>query len=70
MKTLQEIVTEVIREDCREEAMSILAATTDAIRQEFRDYYDKDKFNICCMVLDKAKSNLPDLNCECFGQPF
>jgi hypothetical protein len=37
MKTLQEIVTEVIREDCREEAMSILAATTDAIRQEFRD---------------------------------
>lgn len=57
-KSLKEIVTEVIIEDAREEALEILTKASPNRVNEFMGYYNKHKFNICCMHLDVIKMDL------------
>ena len=70
MSELETIINEVIRKDCRVEAKAIMSLTTDELRSQFISYYNKKQFNICCMVIDKAKSLLPDFEGKCFGEPW
>ena len=70
MSELETIIKEVIRKDCRADALKIMTLTTNEIREEFFSYYEKGSFNICCMVIDKAKSLLPEIDSDCFGEPW
>jgi hypothetical protein len=70
------IVQKEIAKKYWKEAKKILYLTSDEYREEFIKYYKQDKGNICCMVLDKAKSELIKegkliLNKEDgFGKPY
>jgi hypothetical protein len=57
-KSLKKIVNEVIRKDCRKEAMEILSLSPQNGVDEFIKYYEDDDFNICCMHLDFLKYQL------------
>jgi len=62
--------------DFHDEAKEIIRLTTDETRNEFLKYYQEDKGNICCMVLDKAKQvlvkegKLKQEDDDAFGKPF
>jgi hypothetical protein len=61
MKLSEEIkkaVQSEIRKDCWHEAKMILMLTTDKNRDDFLQYHNEDKGNICCLVLDFAKMEL------------
>ena len=47
-----------IRKEARKEAKKILKLTTKGKRLEFLYQHHKDRGNICCLVLDKAKEVL------------
>jgi hypothetical protein len=75
MKCRKAVRNEIARE-YHKEAYEILDLTTENIRKEFLKYHEEDKGNICCMVLDKAKSDLitegkmqDEIN-SAFGHPF
>lgn len=55
---LIKIVNELIKKEARKEALDILELTTEDFRNQFINYYEDDKDNICCMVLDAAKIKL------------
>ena len=57
-KLLKKIVRELIREECRPEALLILSKASEGQLKEFLTYYQEDKGNICCMVLDSIKIKL------------
>jgi hypothetical protein len=57
-KELKNAVEYHIHDDFREEAKTILMLTTDEYKQEFLEYHEKNKGNICCLVLDFAKRDL------------
>lgn len=57
-KSIKEIVTEVIVENAREEALEILSKASPNRVNEFINYYNKRKFNVCCMHLDTIKMDL------------
>jgi len=83
MKTINPLIKECnkainreIAKEFREEAREIIQLTTEDIRNEFLKYFNEDKGNICCLVLDKAKQDLInegklELNDnDAFGKPF
>ena len=57
-KELRNAIEYRIHKDFRKEAESILMLTTDEYKQEFLEYHENDKGNICCLVLDFAKRDL------------
>jgi len=57
-KLLKKIVRELLREECRPEALLILSKASEGQLKEFLTYYQEDKGNICCMVLDSIKIKL------------
>ena len=57
-KDIKKAVTETIRKEYRNEAKIILLLTSDKNREEFMQYHNEDKGNICCLVLDYAKKDL------------
>ena len=57
-KRLKQIVKDLIREEAREEAMTILLKASDSQMKEFMYYYYEDIGNVCCMVLDSIKIKL------------
>lgn len=65
-----------VAKDHHAEAKEIMLLATEDVRKEFVMYYEQDKGNICCLVLDKAKRDLiaegklvhkPE---DAFGHPF
>ncbi len=62
MKSLIKIVNEVIKKSARKEAMEILSKSSQKDVDEFIKYYKDKKLNICCLHLDKLKSDLVDNN--------
>lgn len=52
------IVKNLLREETRPEALDILSKASEGQLKEFLTYYQDDKGNICCMVLDSIKINL------------
>jgi uncharacterized protein YeaO (DUF488 family) len=57
-KKLKQIVKELIREEAREEALTILLKSSDSQLKEFMYYYYEDIGNVCCLVLDSIKIKL------------
>jgi len=57
-KELKKIVTEVIKKECKKEALEILKLSPAKGVNEFIEYYKKKEFNTCCMHLDWLKCNL------------
>jgi len=57
-KELRKAIRIEIRKDLRHEAEIILMLTTDKNREDFLQYHNEDKGNVCCMVLDYAKKQL------------
>jgi hypothetical protein len=75
-KNIKKIVTDLIRKEARSEALEILEKCSEHRFNEFLAYHIKDSGNICCMVLDVAKSELVasnqmkhDVN-DHFGSPY
>jgi hypothetical protein len=73
---ITKIVNDRIREEARSEALEILSKCSDERFKEFLSYHFKNKGNICCLVLDVAKSELVasnqmthDIN-DYFGSPY
>jgi len=76
---LENCIKGVIHEVAKEhhaEAKEIIRLGTDADRKEFMKYYEEDKGNICCLVLDRIKRDLIDQGKmeynkdAAFGHPF
>lgn len=57
-KKLKQIVNGLIRQEAREEALTILKKASDSQMKEFMYYYYEDIGNVCCMVLDSIKIKL------------
>jgi hypothetical protein len=55
---LDKILEDLLCEGARPEASIILNKCSKARLVEFLHYYEEDKCNICCMVLDVAKKEL------------
>lgn len=75
-ENIKKIVTEEICKEARPEALKILELCSDARFNEFLTYHSKNQGNICCMVLDVAKSELVKENKmihsvdDHFGSPY
>lgn len=54
---IKKMVKEIVREDCREEAVQILLLCEDKWYSDFVKNYKKGEsgYNVCCMSLDFAK---------------
>jgi len=69
-------IVEEIAKEFREEAKEVMRLTTEEIRKEFLGYYEEDKGNICCLVIDTAKRKLiaegkmTANDDDAFGKPF
>lgn len=69
-------IKEVIKEECRDEAMQIVTLGGKECFDEFVGYYNLDQHNICCLVLDKWKETLVKRRYliqnkdDCFGNVF
>jgi hypothetical protein len=48
--TKEEIITDLIREDARKEALEILSLSTEIELEKFINNYENDKGNICCLI--------------------
>jgi len=57
-KKIEDIVNELIREESRKEALSILEKCTEEHFKDFLRYYKSNSDNVCCLVLDAAKIDL------------
>lgn len=74
-KEIKFAIRKEIRQECRQEAMKILALGDDKDREDFLSYHNKDMGNICCMVLDFAKKKLIEAKKweynpkDCFNDP-
>lgn len=73
-KEIKFAIRKELRKDCRQEAIKILELGDDKDREEFLKYYQEDKGNICCLVLDFAKKKLVEAgkmvqnNDDCFKE--
>ena len=56
-KCIKGVIHEVAKEH-HAEAKEIIRLGSDADRREFLKYYEEDKGNICCLVLDRIKRDL------------
>ena len=61
-KKVIKIVNNLIRKEARPEALEILEKCSELRFNEFMTYFLNNKENVCCMVLDIAKSELVGLN--------
>lgn len=59
-KEIIKIVEGLIREEARAEALEILDKCSQIHFNEFMGYYNTNKGNLCCLVLDAAKKHLVD----------
>lgn len=57
-KLIKKIVKDLLLEEARPEALVILSKASEGQLKEFLTYYQEDKGNICCMVLDTIKIKL------------
>lgn len=55
---LLKAVKKTIRPGLHYEALEILFLTTEGERSDFMAAYERDKGNVCCLVLDYAKARL------------
>lgn len=67
-KKLKQIVKDLIREEAREEALTILLKSSDSQLKEFMYYYYEDIGNVCCLVLDSIKIKLVEQGVMKMGQ--
>lgn len=76
IKKCKEAISIQIAEQYREEAIEIIELTTNNFRKQFLDYHNKDIGNVCCLILDAAKSklieegNLISKDDDSFGKPI
>ncbi len=74
-ESCKKAVRKEIRKDCWKEAYKILELCDEKDRQDFMKYYNEDKGNICCLVLDYAKKKLvaegkmEQKESDCFHDP-
>jgi len=57
-KEIRKILNDLLCEEARPEGNLILSKASDGQVKEFMTYYNEDKENICCMVLDSIKIKL------------
>ncbi len=57
-KEIKFAIRKEIRQECRQEAMKILALGDDKDRKDFLKYHKLGQGNICCLILDFAKKKL------------
>jgi len=55
---IKKIVNEIIRKESRQEAINVLNQATNDEINEFINYYNDEKHNICCLVIDTIKDRL------------
>ncbi len=76
MLEIEGILKKVIAKEYIEEARIILLLTNDKNRSDFVKYYNEDKDNVCCLVLDFAKRELVEQKVlmqhedDAFGKPL
>jgi len=58
MKEIKKIVNDLIKKECRAEALEILSKSSEQEVQKIIDYYNKDNEIACCMHLDYLKNKL------------
>lgn len=58
MEELKKIVNDVVRKDCRKEALEILSLSSKEEVDVFIKYHNEDNDNICCLHLDYLKAKL------------
>ena len=58
MKSIEEIIQEVIKKEARQEALTIMQNASKEEIDEFYKYYNKNSYNIVCLVIDKIKFDL------------
>ena len=57
-KKLKKMVFDLVKKECRAEALNILLKSSEKKIGEFLYYFYSDKFNVACMVIDSAKNDL------------
>ena len=60
--TLEEILNDLIKPEARQEALEIMTLASDKDLIEFNQYYSKKSYNVCCLVIDKVKTDLVKQN--------
>ena len=58
MKSIEEIIKKVIKKEARQEALTIMQRASKEEIDEFYKYYNKNSYNIVCLVIDKIKFDL------------
>lgn len=70
------ILINLLCKEARSEALFILSKASEGQMKEFLTYYQEDKDNICCLVLDSIKMKLVESSememneNDYFGKPF
>ena len=76
LENCNKAVVKVVAKEFHEEAIEIIQMASEEERKEFLKYFDEDKGNICCLVLDTIKRNLISKgklvgkDTDAFGKPF
>ena len=60
--TLEEIIQGLIKPEAQKEALKIMTLAPDQDLKEFYQYYDDKSYNVCCLVIDKVKTELVKQN--------
>jgi len=60
--TLEEIIQGLIKPEARQEALKIMTLASDKDLNEFIQYYNEKSYNVCCLIIDKVKTNLVEQN--------
>lgn len=56
------IINKVIKKEAREEALKVMAMAEKKDLDDFFTHYEKQSFNVVCMVIDKVKTDLVKSN--------
>ena len=60
--TLEEIIQGLIKPEARQEALKIMKLASDENFHEFIQYYNDKSYNVCCLIIDKVKTELVEQN--------
>jgi hypothetical protein len=55
---ITKIINEVIKPEARKEAINIMQLAEQKDIDDLKRYYKEKSFNVVCLVIDKAKSDL------------
>lgn len=55
---IKRIINDIIIEEARNEAMSIIELSNGKEKYDFINYYNDKKHNICCLLIDTIKDRL------------